>query len=133
MFPQWTLPARIVWVNVNGLRAWRQCASFSADHGALTDRSTAIRAKRARQLPRSVLTATEDLPNWIWAFDPSLRSVAFDPSSARSRCAVPVGSGPDGIARRRRAAVTVAVDVDSAAGTAQSLLVQEALQIGIEI
>jgi peptide/nickel transport system substrate-binding protein len=137
-----TLPdARIVWVNVNGFEGMEA----NLAHPLLAD--VRVRAAIAAALDKASLarqltygqetTATEDLPNWIWAFDPSVRSVAFNPEAAKALLAragwVP---GPDGIARKhgQPLELLLATDVATATHRSESLLVQAALQrIGIMV
>ncbi|HEX3457995.1 MAG TPA: peptide ABC transporter substrate-binding protein [Candidatus Baltobacteraceae bacterium] len=142
MFPALrTLPdVKIVWVNVNGFEGMEMNLSHPllADRRVRTAIAAAIdKAALARHLAYGqVLTATEDLPHWIWAFDPSVRSVAFDPATSRAllRSAGWI-AGPDGIARKNGQPLRLMLTTDSAtaAHRSETLLVQEALhQVGIE-
>ncbi len=132
---------RIVWVNVNGFEGME----MNLSHPPLGD----VRVRRAiaagldkGAFTREVThgqstTATEDLPNWIWAFDPTVRSVPFDPGAARSLLASAGWvAGSDGIARKngQPLELTLATDSVTAAHRAESLLVQAALRrIGISM
>ena len=80
--------ARIVWVNVNGFEGME----MNLSHPILSD--PRVRTAIAAALDKNALTAqlthgqsttaTEDLPNWIWAFDPAVKSVPYDPRAARA-------------------------------------------------
>jgi peptide/nickel transport system substrate-binding protein len=137
-----TLPdARIRWVNVNGFEG----VELNCSHPALNDARvrTAIAAAidkvaLTRQLTYGQeTTAIEDLPDWIWAFDPAVRPVPFDPSTAR-RLLARAGwiAGPDGIARKngRPLELMLATDTATATHRSESVLIQAALRrIGISV
>lgn len=135
-----TLPdARIVWVNVNGYEG----AELNLSHAALSDVRvrTAIaaaldKASLARTLTHGqATTATEDLPNWMWAFDPAVRSVPFDPQRARQLLAAAGWRiGSDGVARKAGQPLELLMVTDNATAThrSESVLLQAALRtIGI--
>ncbi|HYL27888.1 MAG TPA: peptide ABC transporter substrate-binding protein, partial [Candidatus Nitrosotalea sp.] len=97
--------ARIVWVNVNGYEGME----MNLSHPVLAD--PRVRTAIAGALDKNALTAqlthgqsttaTEDLPNWIWAFDRAVRSVPFDPGAAKALLARAGWiAGPDGVARK---------------------------------
>jgi peptide/nickel transport system substrate-binding protein len=81
--------------------------------------------------------ATEDLPDWIWAFDPAVRAVPFDPSAARALLAKAGWiAGADGIARKngRPLELMLATDTATATHRSESVLIQAALRrIGISV
>jgi peptide/nickel transport system substrate-binding protein len=131
--------ARIVWVNVNGFEG----VELNLSHPALAD--VRVRTAIAAALDKAALTqqltfgqvttATEDIPNWMWAFDPAVKPVAFDPGRAKELLAsagwVP---GPDGIVRKegRPLELMLATDTVTATHRSESLLIQAALRrIGI--
>ncbi|HLY02236.1 MAG TPA: peptide ABC transporter substrate-binding protein [Candidatus Cybelea sp.] len=133
--------ARIVWVNVNGFEG----VEFNLSHPLLAD--SRVREAIAAALDKRGLTlvlthgqtvpATEDLPNWMWAFDPSVRSVPFDLDRAR-RLLAQAGwvAGPDGIVRKQGQQLELLLVTDSAAAThrSESILIQAALRrIGIAV
>ena len=131
--------ARIVFVSVNGYEG----AEFNVSHPAVAD--ARVRTAIGAALDKAALTrtlthaqsttATEDLPNWMWAFDPSVRSVPFDLQRARQLLALagwPIGT--DGIARKNGRPLELLLVTDNASAThrSESVLVQAALQrIGI--
>ncbi len=133
--------ARIAWVNVNGFEG------IEANLSRPTLADVRVRTAIAAALDKNALTqelthgqatiATEDLPNWMWAFDPSVRAVPFDPASAK-RLLARAGwvAGRDGVARKqgRPLELTLATDVASAVHRSESLLIQAALRrIGIAV
>jgi peptide/nickel transport system substrate-binding protein len=135
-----TLPdARIVWVNMNGYEG----VEVNCSHGALAD--PRVRAAIAAAIDKSALTrqltygqettATEDIPNWMWAFDPLVHSVPYGVPNAKALLAragwVP---GADGIVRKNGHPLELFMATDTATAThrSESLLIQAALrQIGI--
>jgi peptide/nickel transport system substrate-binding protein len=133
--------ARIVWVGVNGFEG----VALNLSHRVLADARvrTAIAAALdksalARQITHGQMTvASEDLPNWIWAFDPSVRAVPFNPAAARALLARAGWTpGPDGMLQKdgRPLELFLAADASSATQRSESLLVQAALRrIGIAV
>jgi len=140
--PMRTLPdARIVWVNMNGFEGME----FNLQHPFLADRR--VREAIAAALDKGAFThqltygqettASEDLPNWMWAFDRAVKSVPFDPDAAKALLAsaswIP---GPDGVVRKdgRPMELTLATDTATATHRSESLLIQAALRrIGIVV
>jgi peptide/nickel transport system substrate-binding protein len=137
-----TVPdAKTVWVNANGFEGME----LNLAHPALAD--PVVRRAIAAALDKAALTrqmthgqattASEDLPNWIWAFDPAVKSVPFDPAVA-SRLLRRAGWIPaaDGFVRKdgRAMQLLLATDTETATHHSESLLVQAALRrIGIDV
>jgi peptide/nickel transport system substrate-binding protein len=133
--------ARIVWVNVNGFEGME----FNLSHPPLTDGRVRAAIAAALDKPALALTlthgqtvaATEDLPNWMWAFDPGVRSVPFDIAAARQLLAQAGWvAGPDGIAAKQGQRLELLLVTDNATATrrSESLLIQAALKrIGIAV
>ncbi|MBV8531431.1 MAG: peptide ABC transporter substrate-binding protein [Candidatus Eremiobacteraeota bacterium] len=133
--------ARIVWVNVNGFEG----VEANLSHPPLDDRR--VRSAIAAALDKASITAelthgqsttaTEDLPNWMWAFDPAVKSVPFDPAAATALLAsAGWTAGPGGIVRKqgRPLELTLATDTATATHRSGSLLIQAALRrIGIAV
>jgi peptide/nickel transport system substrate-binding protein len=131
--------ARIVWVNVNGYEG----VELNVSHPVVADARvrTAIAAAidktaLARTLTHAqATTATEDLPNWMWAFDPAVRSVPFDVQRARQLLAAAGWTpGSDGVARKDGRPLDLLIVTDNANAThrSESVLIQAALRsIGI--
>ncbi|MFY9718492.1 MAG: peptide ABC transporter substrate-binding protein [Candidatus Cybelea sp.] len=137
-----TLPdARTVWVNMNGFEG----AEFNTTHSGVSD--PRVRAAIAAAIDKAALTqqlthgkatiATEDLPNWMWAFDPAVKSVSYDPAGAK-RLLAQAGwtAGPDGILQKNGHPLELLLVTDIATAThrSESVLIQAALrQIGIAV
>ncbi len=133
--------ARTVWTEVNGFEG----VELNLSHRILAD--AAVRAGIAAALDKSALArqithgqmtvASEDLPSWIWAFDPSVRAVPFDPTAARAMLARAGWTpGADGVLQKdgRPLELLLAADASSATQRSESLLVQAALRrIGIVV
>lgn len=135
-----TLPdARIEWVNVNGFEG----VEFNTTHPAVSD--PRVREAIAAAIDKVALTqqlthgqtttATEDLPNWLWAFDPAVRSVRYDPAAAK-RLLAQAGwtAGSNGVLekRGRPLELLLVTDIPTATHRSESVLIQAALrQIGI--
>ncbi|MBV9699687.1 MAG: peptide ABC transporter substrate-binding protein [Candidatus Eremiobacteraeota bacterium] len=143
MYPRLSaLPdAHIVWVNVNGFEG----VELNCSHEALSD--SRVREAIAAALDKGALTrqltygqetiATEDLPNWMWAFDPSVRAVPFDTAAAKALLAragwIP---GGDGMVRKNGHPLELQLATDTASAThrSESVLIQAALRrIGISV
>ncbi len=133
--------ARIVWVSVNGFNGME----MNSSHTVLADvrvRTAIAAAIDKRALTRQLTygqetTATEDLPNWIWAFDPSVRSQRFDPTMAKKLLedAGWVADGNGMVSKNGRPLeLLLATAAESATDRSASLLVQAALRnIGIAV
>ena len=133
--------SRIVWVNVNGFEG----IEFNLSHSVLAD--TRVRRAIAAAIDKVSLTqrltygqttvATEDLPNWIWAFDPNVKSVPYDPEAAK-RLLAQAGwvAGSDGVARKNGQPLELLFVTDNALAThrSEAILIQAALRkIGISV
>ncbi len=133
--------AKIVWVNMNGFEALefnlthvtdpnvRLAIAYAVDKASLAARLTHGQEK----------VATEDIPDWMWAFDSTVKSYPYDVAAAR-RALVRSGYvfGSDGVARKDGRPLELLLSTDSANAThrEESLLVQAALRragIGVEI
>ena len=130
---------KILWVDVNGFEALefntvrvsdplvRRAIAYAFDKAAIVARLTHGQAK----------IATEDIPSWMWAFDPGVKSYPYDAAQAR-RLLAQAGyeTGGDGIARKhgRPLELLLATDEVTATHREESLLVQDALRaIGIAV
>jgi peptide/nickel transport system substrate-binding protein len=133
--------AKIVWTNVNGYEG----VMFNLAHPVLADRlvrraiAAAIdKSLLSRQLAYSQVTvATEDLPNWMWAFDPTVQAVSYDPAAA-TKLLARAGwiAGADGVARKngRPLELLLVTDTQTALHRSEGLLIQAALRrIGIAV
>lgn len=96
---------KLVWVNVNGYEyltintsrpnvsdpVVREAIAYAVDKDQLVQTLTHGQMK----------VASEDIPDWMWAFDPSVKSPSYDPAKARELLRgdgwIP---GPDGIVRK---------------------------------
>ncbi|HEY6449268.1 MAG TPA: peptide ABC transporter substrate-binding protein [Candidatus Cybelea sp.] len=133
--------ARIVWVSVNGFNGMEMNISHTvlADVRVRTAIAAAIdKTALTRQLTYGQeTTAAEDLPNWIWAFDPSVRSQRFDPTMAKKLLADAgwVADGNGMVSKNGRPLeLLLATGAESATDRSASLLVQAALRnIGIAV
>jgi peptide/nickel transport system substrate-binding protein len=132
---------KIVWVNMNGFEG----LEFNVAHAGVAD--PRVRQAIAHALDKSSLVvrlthgqehvATEDLPDWMWAFDPNVRSYPYDVAAAKNllrRAGYTFGG--DGIARKNGRPLHVLLSTENANTTHrdESLLVQAALRrIGIDV
>lgn len=135
-----TVPdTRVVWVNMNAFEG----LEFNLSHAAVADPRVRLAIAHAIDKPGIVsrLTydrnkvATEDIPDWMWAFDPNVKSYPYDLAEA-TRLMREAGYvlGADGVARKdgRPLELLFVTDTASATHREESLLVQEALRrIGI--
>lgn len=97
--------ARIAWVNVNGY----SYIQLNLARPILSDprvRQAVAYAIDKNELVRTLAfgtqtTATADIPDWMWAFNPQARSYPHDPAEARALLrAAGWAPGPDGIMRK---------------------------------
>jgi peptide/nickel transport system substrate-binding protein len=133
--------ARIVWVNMNGYEG----LEINCSQAVLGD--PRVREAIAAALDKSSLTrqltygqettATEDIPSWMWAFDPTVGPVRFDVARAKALLASAGWvAGPNGIVRKNGRSLELLLATDTATAThrSESLLIQAALrQIGIAV
>ncbi len=96
---------RLVWVNVNGYAS----IQLNCSHPVLRDPRVRLAIAYALDKNELVQTltyntqtvATEDIPNWMWAFNPAVRAYPHDPLMARRLLREAGWSpGPDGIMRK---------------------------------
>lgn len=134
---------RVIAVNINGYEG----LMFNLSHSVLADplvrRAIAgaiDKASLAQQLTHGqAMVATEDLPSWLWAFDPSARSVPFDPAAATKMLAREGWiAGSDGLVRKQGhpMQLLLATDTQTAIHRSESVLIQAALRrigIGVEV
>jgi peptide/nickel transport system substrate-binding protein len=80
--------------------------------------------------------ATEDIPNWMWAFDPSVRSIPYDPNAARKLLAqAGYAPGPRGIMEKDGQPLLLLIVTENSNVTYKQLAVQIQAQlrrVGIE-
>lgn len=93
---------RIVWNNMNGYQGMELNLRTPALRDPLV-RAAIASAIDKHELVRTLtfgqeVQATEDIPNWMWAYDPSAQPPAFDPARARALFATAgYHPGPDGL------------------------------------
>ena len=132
---------KLVWVNANAYEG----LGFNLTHPNVSD--ARVRLAIAHAVDKAGLVnrltydknkvATEDIPDWMWAFDPNVKSYPYDLGVAR-RLLREAGYefGADGLARKNGQAVQLLLATDSATAThrQESLILQAALrQIGIAV
>jgi peptide/nickel transport system substrate-binding protein len=130
---------KLVWVNMNAFEG----LEFNVSHAGISD--PRVRVAIAHAFDKSGLVerlthgrdtvATEDIPDWMWAFDPTVKSYPYDVTAAK-RLLGQAGYvfGADNLARKngRPLQLLLATDTANVTHREESLLVQEALRrIGI--
>jgi peptide/nickel transport system substrate-binding protein len=132
---------RIVFVNQNGYDGLQ----FNLDSPIVA--SPVIRRAIAYAIDKGMLVktltygqervATEDIPDWMWAYDSSVPKYPYSVATARqllARAGWPIGS--DGIARRAGSPLRLLLvcESDNATHRKESLLLQQALRaVGIDV
>jgi peptide/nickel transport system substrate-binding protein len=132
---------KIVSDNVNGYEGMMFNLSHPIVSEPLVRQAIAAaidKASLATQLTHGQATiATEDLPDWIWAFDPLVKAVRYDPALAVKLLArAGWVAGPDGIVRKagHPMQLVLATDAATALHRSESVLVQAALRrVGIDV
>jgi peptide/nickel transport system substrate-binding protein len=132
---------KLVWVNVNGYEyltmnttrpnvsdpVVRQAIAYAIDKDQLVQTLTHGQMK----------VATEDIPDWMWAFDPSVKSYPHDPAKARELLRNDgYVSGPDGIVRKNGEPLILVMTSNNSNATRRqgSVELQQMLrQIGINM
>ncbi len=130
----------IVWVNVNGYSYVQLNLSrpFLADPRVRLAIAYAVdKNELLRTLTFGTQTlATADIPDWMWAFNPSLRNYPHDPAEARSLLRqAGWAPGPDGVMRKagQRLSLVMVTNNSNVTRRRESLEVQAMLrQIGID-
>jgi peptide/nickel transport system substrate-binding protein len=131
---------RVTFVNINGYDGLQ----LNLERPALANPTLRLAIAYALDKRNLVKTLTfgqervalEDIPDWMWAYDPNVRSYPYAVATAKrllARAGWPVGS--DGIARRNGQQLTLLLvcESDNATHRKESLLVQDALRdVGID-
>jgi peptide/nickel transport system substrate-binding protein len=120
---------RIVWVGINGYERMQMNTQRPPLNDPVVRRAIAyaIDKKRLAQLLTygQEPVATEDIPDWMWAYDPQLPVYPYDPAKARdllrSRGWTP---GPDGIMQRDGRRFSLVVVTNNSNATRRQLIVQ---------
>ena len=136
-----TVPGvKIVWNNMNGY----QGIEINLSRPVLSDRRVRLAIASAidkRELVRTltggmVKVATEDLPDWMWAFNPDAQPPSFDPQRARGLLReAGYTTGPDGMLARNGERLRLVLVTDVADATHRKIceLVQAMLKtVGID-
>ncbi len=136
-----TIPdINLVWVNVNGYYYFQINTQrpFLADPNVRAAIAYAIdKNQLAKTLTYGTQTvATEDIPDWMWAFDPRVKSYPHDPAVARELLRKAGWTpGPDGIMRKDGEPLVIVMVANTGNVTRRqmSLQVQQMLkQVGID-
>jgi peptide/nickel transport system substrate-binding protein len=127
---------RIVWVNVNGYSyVQMNCsAPFLSDPRVRLALAYAIDKNEIVRTETfgTQTVATEDIPNWMWAYNPHVPVYPHDPAMARKLLHQAGWSpGPDGVMRKggRRLELVMVTNNSSATRRREALQVQEMLRI----
>lgn len=133
--------SRIVFVNVNGYDGLQFNVARSVVSNPDVRRAIAYALDKRTLVTNLTFEqeriASEDIPDWMWAHDASVKSLPYDVAAAKqllARAGWQIAG--DGIARRRGEPLTLllACEADNATHRKESLLVQEALaRIGIDV
>jgi peptide/nickel transport system substrate-binding protein len=131
---------RIVWMRVNGY--------YDIQFNTVSPLMKDVRVRQAiayaidkENLVRTTMygqevVASEDLPNWMWAYDPNVRSIPYDAAKARALLAqAGYSAGRDGVLRKDGTPLSVLMVTDNSNATYHQLTlqVQEQLRrIGIQ-
>ncbi len=132
---------RIVWMRVNGYYD----IQFNTTSPAMKDprvRQAIAYAIDKQNLVSTTMygqetVATEDIPNWMWAFDPNVRSIPYDAAKARELLAqAGYAPGHGGIMQKDGDPLSVLLVMDNSNATYRQLAVQiqeQLRRVGIEV
>lgn len=132
---------RIEWMRVNGYYSLLFNTQSPQVSDARVRRAIAF-ATDKRNLVRTTMygqetIATEDLPNWIWAYDPAVRSQPFDLERSRSLLArAGYTPGPGGIVRKDGQPLSLLLVTENSNATYRQLAVQTQAalrKIGVDV
>lgn len=125
-----TIPdIRDVWVNVNGYYDMRMNLARPYMKDPLVRQAIAYAIDK-RQLTSTntfgtQIVATEDIPNWMWAFNPKVKSYPHDPAKARALLRQAGWTpGPDGIMRKNGDQLILVMVTNNSNVTRRRLAVQ---------
>ncbi|MGC1380600.1 MAG: peptide ABC transporter substrate-binding protein [Candidatus Baltobacteraceae bacterium] len=133
--------ARVVWMNPNAFEGME----FNLTHPIVADPlvrraiSTAIdRTQLVKELAHGQATvARGDLPDWLWAFDPRVQPVRYDPGAAQALLArAGWKMGSDGFVHKngRPLQLLLVTETQTATHRDESVLIQAALhRIGVDV
>jgi peptide/nickel transport system substrate-binding protein len=129
----------IYWMRVNGYEdiQFNDARPFLRDPRVRQAIAYAIDKKRliATLTYGQETEATEDIPDWMWAYDPAVKSYPYDPARARALLeAAGWQPGPDGIMRKNGEPLLLVEVTNNSNVTRrkESVIIQEELrQIGI--
>lgn len=135
---------KLAWVNVNGY----EYVTLNTTRPGVSDpivREAIAYAIDKRQLVETLThgqmkEATEDLPDWMWAFDSSVRSYLYDPLKARELLRqAGYAPGPDGIMRKNGVPLLLVLNSNNSNATRrqgclelQSMLRQAGISVEIK-
>jgi peptide/nickel transport system substrate-binding protein len=120
---------KLVWVNVNGYNdvQLNLARPYLSDPNVRDAVAYAIdKAELVKTLTFNTQTvATEDIPDWMWAFNPHVRSLPHDPAKARDLLRksgwLP---GPDGIVRKNGDPLVLVMVTNNSNVTRKQMVVQ---------
>jgi peptide/nickel transport system substrate-binding protein len=120
---------RLVFVNVNGYER----VQLNTSHPALSDPRVRLAIAYAIDKRRLVDTltygqmtqATEDIPDWMWAFNPTVRSYPHDPAMARQLLReAGWAPGPDGVMRKGGAPLSLVLVTNNSNATRRQIVLE---------
>lgn len=119
----------LVFVNVNGYERMQ----LNTSHPSLADPRVRLAIAYAIDKRRLVDTltygqmteATEDIPDWMWAFNPTVRSYPHDPTTARQLLRESGWApGPDGIMRKNGAPLSLVLVTNNSNATRRQAAIE---------
>jgi peptide/nickel transport system substrate-binding protein len=132
---------RIAWMRVNGYYDIQFNTASPVMKDVRVRRAIAYALNKENMVSTTMygqeIVASEDLPNWMWAYDPNVRSIPYDVAQARALL-TQVGYAPnhDGIEEKGADPLTALMVTDNSNATYRQLTlqIQEALRrIGVQV
>ncbi len=125
---------RIVWMNVNGYYTMQMNTARAPLNDVAVRRAIAYAVDKANLVKTTMYgqetLASEDIPNWMWAFDPAVRSLPYDPAKARALLAqAGYTPGPGGTLQKNGQPLSLLLVTDNSNITYRQLAVQVQAQL----
>ncbi len=131
---------RIAWMNVNGYYDLQMNTAHAPLNDVRVRRALAYAIDKADIVKTATFgqetLATEDIPNWMWAYDPAVHSIPFDRAKAKAMLAAAgYTPGPGGVLQKDGKPLDLLLVTDNSNITYKQIAVQlqeQLARVGIQ-